>query len=156
MNTVWEYGDGDLGSWVYDTTLSLVCPELLCSVLKCGFRAECVTEENARARCACEPGFTGDPYTRCYPRGRRPGCGCDQILVSTRGPAGDHQRDKMGDYYLWGEYNDHPVYQHYSGLDYIYFLSSLWWVGPEVGQRRAGLLNNHAADCPDQVSSSSV
>ena len=27
----------------------------------------------------------------------------------------------MGDYFLWGYYNDHPVYQHYSGLDFLYF-----------------------------------
>lgn len=27
----------------------------------------------------------------------------------------------MGDYFLWGYYNTRPVYQHYSGLDFIYF-----------------------------------
>ena len=150
MNTVWEYGDGDLGGWVYDRTLSLVCPDNPCSELKCGFRAECVSE-NARARCACERCFRGDPHTRCFPRGRRTGCGCDHMRVSTRGAAQDHQRDKMGDYYLWGHYNNHPVYQHYSGLDYVYFLNNLWWVGPEVGQKKAGLLNNDSADCPYQV-----
>ena len=151
INTVWEYGDGDLGAWVYDPTLSLVCPANPCSVLKCGFRAKC-NPENQRARCTCKQGFTGDPYTRCYPLGKRARCECDHIRVSTRGPASYHQRDKMGDYYLWGHFNNHPVYQHYSGLDYVYFLSNLWWVGPKVGQKRAGLLNNDAAaDCPYQV-----
>ena len=27
----------------------------------------------------------------------------------------------MGSFHLWGYYNDHPVYQHYSGLDFLYF-----------------------------------
>ena len=27
----------------------------------------------------------------------------------------------MGSFHLWGYYNEHPVYQHYSGLDFLYF-----------------------------------
>ena len=57
----------------------------------------------------------------------------------------------MGDYFLWGDSNGHAVYQHWSGLDYMYFLDNKWWVGPEVGKRRAGLLNTDGARCPHQV-----
>ena len=90
------------------------------------------------------------------------------------GPARLHQRDKMGGYFLWGYYNDHPVYQvsshwprqghvttlltsdwllqHYSGLDFLYFhANQVWGVGPKVGGKRAGLLNFAAVDCPYEV-----
>ena len=151
LSTVWQYGDSEVGGWVYDPSLSLTCPDSPCSVLQCGFRAECV-KEGAQAQCACKPGFMGDPYTRCYPRVRQSRCGCNQIRVSTGGPASLHQRDKMGDYFLWGYYNDHPVYQHYSGLDFLYFhANQVWGVGPKVGGKKAGLLNFDAADCPYQV-----
>ena len=151
LSTVWQFGDSEVGGWVYDASLSLTCPDSPCSVLQCGFRAECVTEA-AHAQCACKPGFMGDPYTRCYPRVRQSRCQCHQIRVSTGGPASLHQRDKMGDYFLWGYYNDHPVYQHYSGLDFLYFhANQVWGVGPKVGGKKAGLLNFDAADCPYQV-----
>ena len=42
-------------------------------------------------------------------------------MVESRGASRDHQRDKMGAFHLWGYYNNHPVYQHYSGLDFLYF-----------------------------------
>ena len=55
----------------------------------------------------------------------------------------------MGDYFLWGYYNKRPVYQHYNGLDFIYFhKNEVWGVGPKVGGKRAGLLNFGAAECP--------
>jgi hypothetical protein len=39
----------------------------------------------------------------------------------------------IGDYFLWGYYNRHPVYQHYSGLDFIYFhKNGLWGIGPKA------------------------
>jgi hypothetical protein len=37
-----------------------------------------------------------------------------------------------GEYFLWGHYNKHPVYQHYSGLDFIYYhKNSVWGIGPK-------------------------
>ena len=70
-------------------------------------------------------------------------------LGITRTDQANPQDRKIG--HLWGYYNNHPVYQHYSGLDYVYFLTNLWWVGPVVGQKKAGLLNNDSANCPYQV-----
>ena len=119
---MWQYGDSAVGGWVYDQSLSVTCPDNPCSVLKCGFRAECVREQTG-ASCQCKEGFVGDPYSRCYPH-TLPGrsqCSCHHLQVSSVGPARLHQRDKMGDYFLWGYYNNHPVYQHYSGLDFLYF-----------------------------------
>ncbi len=53
--------------------------------------------------------------------------------------AREHQRDKMGDYHLWGYYNGRPVYQHFSGLDFLYFhKNSVWGVGPKIGGNSAG------------------
>ena len=141
-----------MGGWVYDQSLTVICPSNQCSVLKCGFRAEC-SLETGQARCQCKPGFMGDPYSRCYPKVRQGRCNCNQLQIESRGPARLHQRDKMGDYFLWGYYNNHPVYQHYSGLDFLYFHSNMvWGVGPKVGGKRAGLLNFASVDCPYEVS----
>ena len=61
---------------------------------------------------------------------------------------------QMGEYHLWGHYNDHPVFQHYSGLDFLYFhTNSVWGVGPRVGGKKAGLLNFSSAACPHQAAS---
>ena len=159
LPTVWQYGDSEVGGWVYDQSLTVTCPINPCSVLKCGFRAECVVEEEGGARCECKEGFAGDPYSRCYPQSV-PGssrCSCHQLEVSSQGPARLHQRDKMGEYFLWGYYNNHPVYQHYSGLDFLYFHTNMvWGVGPKVGGKRAGLLNFASVDCPYEVRSGDV
>ena len=152
VSTVWQYGDSEVGGWVYDQSLTVTCPSNQCSVLKCGFRAECNTDEEGNAKCECKQGFMGDPYSRCYPKIRQGTCNCNHVEIYTVGPARLHQRDKMGDYFLWGYYNNHPVYQHYSGLDFLYFHSNMvWGVGPKVGGKRAGLLNFAAVDCPYEV-----
>ncbi|XP_023347561.1 uncharacterized protein LOC111716356 [Eurytemora carolleeae] len=146
LSTVWQYGDSKLEGWVYDTSLQVTCPEDPCSILKCGFRAQCQIT-SGRASCICRPGYTGNPYTRCYPN--LGSCTCKHLHLSTTGPALVHQRDKIGDYYLWGEYNEKPVYQHYSGLDFIYFhKNQVWGVGPKVGGKKVGLLNFSMVDCP--------
>ena len=78
----------------------------------------------------------------------------------------------MGSFHLWGYYNDHPVYQHYSGLDFLYFHKNqvckaaftflhsfefsplqVWGIGPKVGGKRAGLLNFSVARCPYEMTS---
>ena len=135
LSTVWQYGDSEVGGWVYDPSLQVTsyaeayfkilmplqvtCPSHPCSVVKCGFRATC-SVSGGEARCECRPGFQGDPYTRCYPR-TQDSCSCRTLTVESRGPSSLHQRDKMGSFHLWGYYNEHPVYQHYSGLDFLYF-----------------------------------
>ena len=135
LSTVWQYGDSEVGGWVYDPSLQVhicliltakipallqvTCPSHPCSVVKCGFRATC-SVLGGEARCECRPGFQGDPYTRCYPRAQD-SCNCRTLTVDSRGPSSIHQRDKMGSFHLWGYYNEHPVYQHYSGLDFLYF-----------------------------------
>jgi hypothetical protein len=131
LSTVWQYGDSEVGGWMYDSSLRVTCPSHPCSVVKCGFRASCSVQAG-RAQCQCRHGFQGDPYTRwavggaggrcgrCYPRLRAP-CSCRALAVESPGPSRQHQRDKMGAFHLWGFYNEHPVYQHYSGLDFLYF-----------------------------------
>ena len=151
LTTVWQYGDSEVGGWVYDPSLKVTCPTHPCSIIKCGFRAECQVMGD-QAICMCRSGFNGDPYNRCYPQ-VQDRCSCKNLLIDSSGPAQTHQRDKMGDYFLWGYYNNHPVYQHYSGLDFLYFhRNQVWGVGPKVGGKRAGLLNFGSADCPYEVS----
>ena len=59
INTVWQYGDSELGGWVYDPSLRVTCPEDACSVLRCGFRAQCVLDDTGMAHCRCRKGFVG-------------------------------------------------------------------------------------------------
>ena len=150
INTVWQYGDSELGGWVYDPTLKVTCPEDTCSRLKCGFRAQCIdNEDGEEGYCACRPGFEGDPKVRCYPIEIKPKCPCLQLALNSPGPSKDHQRDKMGEYFLWGYYNNKPVYQHSSGLDFLYFhKNNVWGIGPKIGGNSAGLLNFGTLQCP--------
>eukprot|EP00090_Calanus_glacialis_P020657 TRINITY_DN31854_c0_g1_i1.p1 TRINITY_DN31854_c0_g1~~TRINITY_DN31854_c0_g1_i1.p1 ORF type:complete len:998 (-),score=131.89 TRINITY_DN31854_c0_g1_i1:38-3031(-) len=151
LTTVWQYGDSEVGGWVYDPSLKVTCPSHPCSIIKCGFRAECQVMGD-QAICMCRDGFSGDPYNRCYPQ-VQDRCSCKNLLIDSSGQSRIHQRDKMGDYFLWGYYNSHPVYQHYSGLDFLYFhRNEVWGVGPKVGGKRAGLLNFGSAACPYEVS----
>lgn len=148
INTMWQYGDSDLGGWVYDSSLRVTCPTDPCSVLNCGFRAICV-KEGTQPRCICRDGFEGDPNSRCFPRQIEPNCDCREVLLSSTGPSRAHQRDKMGEYFLWGSYNERPVYQHVSGLDFLYFhKNNVWGVGPKIGGNSAGLLNFGRDSCP--------
>ena len=72
-----------------------------------------------------------------------------KLKFSSSGLARDHQRDKMGEYFLWGYYNARPVYQHFSGLDFLYFhKNNVWGVGPKIGGNSAGLLNFGSLHCP--------
>ena len=147
INTMWQYGDSDMGGWIYDASLKVTCPTDPCSVLKCGFRALCVLDP--QPRCICRDGFEGDPNLRCYPREVDVSCACKEVLLSSSGPSKEHQRDKMGEFFLWGFYNDRPVYQHVSGLDFLYYHKNhVWGVGPKVGGNSAGLLNFGRSSCP--------
>ena len=149
INTVWQYGDSELGGWVYDKELKVTCPTDACSTLKCGFRAICMQDDSGQAHCLCRQGFRGDPRVRCFPIDIQQNCPCNHVELVSTGPAKEHQRDKMGDYYLWGYYNNHPVYQHYSGLDFIYFhKNNVWGIGPKIGGNSAGLLNFGRTSCP--------
>ena len=148
INTMWQYGDSDLGGWVYDPTLRVTCPSEPCSVLNCGFRATCIQDPQG-PRCVCREGFQGDPTQRCYPIEIDASCSCHEVLLSSTGPARVHQRDKMGEYFLWGSFNERPVYQHVSGLDFLYFhKNNVWGVGPKIGGNSAGLLNFGRNACP--------
>ena len=129
INTMWQYGDSELGGWVYDPTLRVTCPTDPCSVLKCGFRAQCVYDSTEQAHCVCRPGYVGNPTERCYPSdirksstiGKEDVCTCLNIRLISNGPSKRHQADKMGEFHLWGYYNGRPVYQHESGLDFLYY-----------------------------------
>ena len=94
---MWQYGDGDLHGWVYDSSLKVTCPTDQCSVLKCGFRADCVRDQvrdQAAAnstRCQCQKGFSGNPYERCYPDDPLMPCACQKLKLYSTGPASEHQ-----------------------------------------------------------------
>ena len=74
---MWQFGDSELGGWVYDPTLRVTCPTDPCSVLKCGFRAQCVYDSTKQAHCVCRPGYTGNALKRCYPK---VGAQCAKLL----------------------------------------------------------------------------
>ena len=114
------------------------------------FRANCV--QSPIPRCVCREGFEGDPSVRCYPKNPPPTCSCLNVLLTSTGPSIEHQRDKMGEYFLWGFYNDKPVYQHISGLDFLYYhQNNVWGVGPKIGGNSAGLLNFGRNSCPYEL-----
>ena len=149
INTMWQFGDSELGGWVYDPTLRVTCPTDPCSVLKCGFRAQCVYDSTKQAHCVCRPGYAGNPIERCYPEQRQEPCQCLKVRLMSTGPARRHQADKMGEYHLWGYFNNRTVYQHKSGLDFLYYhKNNVWGVGPKIGGNSAGLLNFGRNDCP--------
>jgi len=108
VGTSWQYGDSQVGGWLYDTTIQVTCADDECSVLKCGFRAKCRKVAN-EFTCVCKKGFFGNPFLRCYPPVDK--CSCKRLYLISSGPAYHHQRDKIGEYFLWGEFNLHPVYQ---------------------------------------------
>lgn len=37
----------------------------------CGINAECIVVRH-KSKCFCPPGYTGDPYSRCFPEPRKP------------------------------------------------------------------------------------
>ena len=69
--------------------------------------------------CQCKAGFVGDPYSRCYPEIQQGRCGCRHLQVSSVGPARLHQRDKMGDYFLWGHFTEglHTLFNSETGFE---------------------------------------
>jgi hypothetical protein len=51
---------------------------------------------------------------------------------NTKSVSFQFQRDKLGNYFLWGKSNNKPVYQHESGLDFMYYHTNhVWGVGPK-------------------------
>ena len=48
----------------------------------------------------------------------------------------------MGDYFLYGTHDNRPVYQHRSGLEYLFHAhSQAWAIGAAVGGLRVGIIN---------------
>ena len=63
----------------------------------------------------------------------------------------------MGEYFLWGYFNERPVYQHVSGLDFLYFhKNNVWGAGPKIGGNSAGLLNFGRHSCPYKLGELSI
>ena len=88
-----------------------MCPLDPCSVNKCGYHATCVVDGGRhRTLCACDSGYEGDPYARCFPKAPS-SCGCKVLEMSSVGQSALAQADKMGNYYLHGYYNRRPAYQ---------------------------------------------
>ena len=150
FKTSWEYADvSRVGwQWSYDYSASMVCREDGCSVTKCGARATC-TDLGGEGSCSCDIGFDGNPYTRCYPVEVPGDCSCTRLTVSSSGEAAATQSDKMGKYYLYGYHDGRVVYQHQSGLEYLFHAhGQAWAIGANVGGLRVGVINFSNTSCP--------
>ena len=91
LSTVWQFGDSAVGGWVYDPSLHVTCPADPCSVVKCGFRAQCGKVPGGKAVCSCRAGFSGDAYSRCYPTPASAACSCKHLTVTSTGQDSVHQ-----------------------------------------------------------------
>ena len=153
FKTAWEYADvGRSGwQWSYDYSARMVCAEDACSVTKCGQGATC-THLGGEGSCSCDIGYDGNPYTRCYPVNVPEDCPCTRITVSSSSAASATQSDKMGSYYLYGYHNNRVVYQHQSGLEYLFHAhGQAWAIGATIGGLRVGIINFSNQTCPYKV-----
>ena len=76
-------------------------------------------------------------------------CSCTRLTVSSSGEAAATQSDKMGKYYLYGYHDDRVVYQHQSGLEYLFHAhGQAWAIGANVGGLRVGVINFSNTTCP--------
>ena len=120
---------------------------------KCGQGATC-TDLGGEGSCSCDIGYDGNPYTRCYPVNVPQDCPCTRVSVSSSGVAAATQSDKMGTYYLYGYHNQLPVYQHQSGLEYLFHAhGQAWAIGASIGGLRVGIINFSNQTCPYKVDS---
>ena len=120
---------------------------------KCGQGATC-TDIGGEGSCSCDIGYDGNPYTRCYPVNVPPDCPCTSITVSSSALAAATQSDKMGTYYLYGYHNNRGVYQHQSGLEYLFHAhGQAWAIGASIGGLRVGIINFSNQTCPYKVDS---
>ena len=120
---------------------------------KCGQGATC-TDIGGEGSCSCDIGYDGNPYTRCYPVNVPPDCPCTKITVSSSALAAATQSDKMGTYYLYGYHNNRGVYQHQSGLEYLFHAhGQAWAIGASIGGLRVGIINFSNQTCPYKVDS---
>ena len=68
------------------------------------------------------------------------------------GEAAATQSDKMGIYFLYGYHDDKVVYQHESGLEYLFHAhGQAWAIGANVGGLRVGIINFSNSSCPYNV-----
>ncbi|XP_023342648.1 uncharacterized protein LOC111712305, partial [Eurytemora carolleeae] len=119
--TSWEYADLSTAGWQwrYDGTMELVCESEPCSKHKCGQNAIC-TQTTERRVCTCKEGFTGDPVFRCFPIEYDKQCDCKKLTVDSTGDSNLVQPNKMGEYFLYGTDQGSNVYQHVSGLEFLF------------------------------------
>jgi len=95
-------------------------------VTRCGFHAKCFYQGNNLAQCECLPGFSGNPYVRCFPNGPPPSidngvdCSCKQLVLSSTGPSISTNLLTFGTFFYYGNHNGLPVYQHQSGEFFLY------------------------------------
>ena len=153
FKTSWEYADVSKRGWQwsYDYDADMVCAVDGCSVTKCGHRATC-TDLGGEGSCSCDIGYDGNPYSRCYPIEVPDDCSCTRLKVSSDGEAGATQSDKMGNYFLFGYHDDKVVYQHESGLEYLFHAhGQAWAIGADVGGLRVGVINFSNHSCPYHV-----
>ena len=131
----------------------MICASDGCSVTKCGHRATC-TDLGGEGSCSCDIGYDGNPYSRCYPITVPQDCSCTKLTVASRGEAAATQSDKMGTYYLYGYHDDKVVYQHQSGLEFLFHAhGQAWAIGADVGGLRVGVINFSNNSCPYKVDS---
>lgn len=55
-------------------------------------------------------------------------------------------------YFLFGYYEGHPVYQHLSGLEYLFLAhNQAWAIGASPGGLRVGVISFSNTSCPYKV-----
>merc|ERR1719334_912772 len=81
------------------------------------------------------------------------GC-CTHIRIETKGPAMDHQSNRLGDYRVTGVVADRPIYKNDKD-EFLFYLQSknkgLWMVGPQAGQFNGGLAHRGDNHCVENV-----
>ena len=115
-------------------------------------RPNCNNVLQSTATCECEAGFYGNPYERCFPEddvvdseGALEDCQCQRLLLSTQNSVSlAKHHNSYGEYFLYGRYDDAPVYQHFAGVEYLYRKEGNWLISDEIGLREAGLQNQES------------
>ena len=63
------------------------------------------------------------------------------LFTSQNPVAMGKQENSYGEYFLYGEYDGKPVYQHFAGVEYLYHRDGNWLISDKIGLREAGMQN---------------
>ena len=130
LKSHWEFQNST--KFDFDPDMRVVCNSDPCSKARCGQQAECTVSES-KAICKCKDNFFGNPYKRCFPKVPRDfNCKCLKSTLSSRlnllSPQIRRHRLAFGDYFLYDIKDNHPLYQHSSGIYYLYKYPGEYWL----------------------------